>query len=231
MPYAKAWSFSSLTSYEECPHRVKLKAEKATTLPREESRGERIHKLAEDYVAGKLDKLPHELRKFEGDIEEDRRLFAEGKVELEGEWGFTPDWQPTGWFDAWFRAKLDQFHYDPTDGTNHAMVVDWKTGKSFGNEIKYASQGQLYALACFMRHPELETVEVIFRFIDEGKSKRKTYVQNKQLDRMFERWMERAHRMLTDDECAPKPHRIRCKYCLYGPTNGSSACGWGIPWE
>ena len=52
----KSWSYSQLSSYEQCPHQHMYK--KIVKLPEPESyaltNGNRIHTLAEDYLTGKL---------------------------------------------------------------------------------------------------------------------------------------------------------------------------------
>ena len=58
-------------------------------------RGSRIHDLAEKYVKGELKEMPSELKKFAPQFEKLHKLFSEGKVEVEGEWGFTLDWETT----------------------------------------------------------------------------------------------------------------------------------------
>ena len=94
--------------------------------------------------------------KFEKQFADLRAGYLDGTVELEGEWGFTTDWEPTGWLsdDTWARIKLDA--YVKQDKTS-ARVIDYKTGKRFGNEIAHSQQCLLYAIAAFARDPDLGT--------------------------------------------------------------------------
>ena len=113
--------------------------------------------MAEDFGGGKLDDMPKELSKTATTLRELRELHGEGKVSMEGEWGYTRDWAPTAYFgkDVWLRAKLDV--YVQEDDTS-ARVIDWKTGRKFGNEYAHASQAMIYAVATFMRFPRLQAL-------------------------------------------------------------------------
>ena len=62
----KAWSFSTLTKFEECPYRVYLNKVEKIPEPSGSAadRGTAIHTLAEDYVQGFVGELPDELSKY-----------------------------------------------------------------------------------------------------------------------------------------------------------------------
>ena len=89
-------------------------------------------------------------RQFEKEFAELRAGSLEGTVELEGQWGFTIDWTPTGWLseDTWARIKLDAY---VKEDDSSARVIDYKTGKRFGNEITHSQQCLLYAIGAFMK--------------------------------------------------------------------------------
>ena len=150
----KSWSYSGLKVFEQCPFRSYLARVKKI---REESgpaaeRGTVIHQEAEDYVNGTLGEFPDTLKKFKDNFEELRNGFINAQVELEGDWGFDTEWQAVGWNDknTWARVKLDALvHQDETS----ARVIDYKTGKKWGNEIAHSQQALLYAIATFMRYP------------------------------------------------------------------------------
>jgi RecB family exonuclease len=232
MGYAKAWSFSALRDFEQCPHRIKLKAEKAPVLEEEENRGTVIHREAEMYIKGELDAMPKSLKKFEAEFERERELYAAGLVQVEQPWGFTHIWTPTDYFapDIWLRVQIDSMERMPDDLSTR-FVVDWKTGKSWGNEVPHIQQLQLYAVATFMRFPEVGTVVCADRYLDEGKELKKTYVRDDKFDRYFEKWNQRAEKMLADDEGTPKPNRMNCRFCRYGVEKGSGACAYAVPWN
>ena len=226
----KSWSFSSLLSYEECPFRFYLKATGAELPEREPSRGELVHTAAEQYVKGELSELPRELRKFAEQFEKDRELYAEGKLIVEEPWGFDKDLVPCDWHDdnVWLRMKLDQLVL--LDGEKALRVVDLKTGKRYGNELKHVQQGQLYMIGAFLRYADAALVEVVFRYLDEGKESKRVYTR-RDVDRFLPRWLERARAMTENTMYKAKPNRMVCRFCDYGVTNGSGACPYAVPWD
>lgn len=228
MSYAKAWSYSALKDYETCPYRIRLKAEGApvpTEDPAAANRGTQIHLAAEEYVKGIRDTVAKELLKFEEQLNDDRALYTEGLMSCEDEWGFNRDWEICDWSNAWLRVKCDQFVALEADS---ARVVDWKSGKSFGNEVPHMQQAQLYALAAFLRYPVLQFVQTDFRYVDENKTKRRDFNRSSDFDRLIRNFAQRAGKMMVDDQCRPKPSRVSCKWCRYGSSKGSGACGWAI---
>jgi hypothetical protein len=108
------------------------------------------------------------------------------------------------------------------------VATDYKTGKKFGNEVTHNQQGQLYAIGSFMRYPTLEICDVEFIYLDHGiKSKKKTYTREK-IMKFLPMWQKRADRLTSDEEFRPKPNKINCKWCPFGPQNGDSSCEWGV---
>lgn len=228
----KVWSFSRLSTYEKCPYHLKLSAvdkvpqpERDATHPAE--RGTRIHTLCEEYVNGTSDEQVKEMKHFAEQFERLREGFNEGKVELEGDWGFDINWTKTGWWDpnVWARIKLDALeHLDE----HTALVIDYKTGKKFGNEVKHTQQAQLYMVGAFMRFPELDMIETQFWYLDQKDTLKKTYTRDK-LSIYLSRFTERAMKLTTATEFRPKPSKMNCRWCDYGPENGTGACQYGVP--
>ena len=164
-----AWSHSTLKTFEACAYRsyiAKVKRIQEDFGPAAK-RGSVIHKLAEDYVRGQIPKFPSDLKKFKSKYEELRKLFTATKVEVEGDWGFTIDWEPCAWMapDVWARIKLDAIVHE-TDTS--ARVIDYKTGKMFGNEISHSQQALTYAIGSFFRYPKLEHVQTELWYLDHG---------------------------------------------------------------
>ena len=105
----KSWSYSKLLDAEQCMLRVKYKH--IDHIPEAKApaaeRGTQIHQMAEDYVSGKLKKLPPELRHFATEFDVLKLAFKSNNVSLEGEWGFDAEWLPTAYKTAWLRMKGD----------------------------------------------------------------------------------------------------------------------------
>lgn len=229
-----AWSFSRLVKFEECPYSVFLSAVKKEPrrVPDDDEketagdRGTRIHQEAEDFVNGTIDTLPTNLKKLRTDFEYLKTMYAEGKVELEEDWGFDIDWKTCGYYDKeiWLRVKCDVIvHHDKTQAT----VIDHKTGKSFGNEVKHMQQGQLYMVAAFMKYPDLESIDVEIYYIDEGKVKKKSYTRAKMV-RHLKQFTERGRKVTTCIDFRAKPNIHTCRFCDFGPNKGTGACPYGV---
>jgi len=122
----RAWSYSALKVYEECAYRTYISRVKGVKEPSGPAadRGTQIHQYAEDYVDGTMGEMHDSLFKFKDEFEELRELYAQGKVENEGEWGFDLDWATVGWMqkETWARIKLDALVQE--DETS-ARVIDY----------------------------------------------------------------------------------------------------------
>lgn len=223
----RAWSYSALKVFEECPYRTYISRVKKIAEPSSPAadRGSAIHQQAEDYVKGELEGFPDTLAKFKPEFIALHDLYAEGKVELEGEWAYTIDWQPTKWLapDCWARIKLDAF---VRDGETSARVIDYKTGKKFGNEIGHGQQCLLYAIGAFVRVPELEYVQTELWYLDKGETTTKSFTRAQALHFM-PGFHQRALTMTTCTDFEPKPGKETCRWCSYRKGEYPE-CRWGV---
>lgn len=215
---AKNWSFSSLQKYEACPHFTKLKAvDKCPGPPRDPNspaeRGSRIHDAAEQYVRGQRDDLVPEMKDFKDHVNALRKMFAEGRVTCEEDWAYDVDMNPVEWTspNAWLRLKLD-VHVD-LDATT-AVVIDYKSGKRFGNEVKHQQQGALYAAIAAMRWPDVSKIIVEFWYIDQNETSQVEYTR-RQAMLHWARFRERGLDMTTATRFPAKPSEPNCKFCDY----------------
>ena len=223
----KAWSYSALKVYEECPYRTyisrvrKIKEPSGTAA----DRGTQIHQYAEDYVNGTAGEMAKELIKFKSEFEELRQGFIDAKVELEGEWGFDIDWKTVGWLtpDTWARIKLDALVQE--DETS-ARVIDYKTGKRWGNEIAHGQQGLLYAIGTFFRYPHLQYVQTEFWYLDLGETAKKQYTRAQAME-FAPGFHRRAIKMTTEKDFTPTPNSSSCRWCSF-KTGDDPECSWGV---
>jgi len=229
-----SWSYSRLTIFEQCKLRAKLAfvdriPEPERPLPpgkteHANDRGTRVHDAAERFVRGGVELLP-ELAKFRAEFHRLRELYQQGKVSLEGEWAVDREWNPVAWRsnDAWARIKLDAFvQLSPT----HGVVIDYKTGKLFGNEIKHAEQCQLYQLAAFIRYPKLEVIDVELWYTDQDEITHMRYTREQGL-RFFRNFDNRGNKMTDAKEFPANPNIFSCRWCPYGP-RGTGHCEKGV---
>lgn len=230
----KAWSYSRLTTFEQCPQRAKLAyidriPEPERPLPpgkteHANDRGTRIHEAAEMYVRGGVELLP-ELAAFADEFDNLRSLYSEGKVSLEGEWGINRQWQPVAWMaqDVWCRVKLDALvRLSPTQ----AIVIDYKTGKKSGNEVKHTEQCQLYSVATLDRYPELEEIKTELWYTDQNDLANVAFDRD-DIARFRKRFEERGILMTSAEEFPAKPNVFNCRWCPYGP-KGTGHCSVGV---
>lgn len=235
-PPIKRVSFSLVKRFEKCPYEVYQG--RVLRLPepdRDEKhplvRGDRIHKEAEAYIKGK-GSITKDLQKVQTILTELRALYQTSTleynlvVEVEGEWGFTKDWKPCGWHDKenWVYVKLDVL---VKYMNGYARIIDWKTGKSFGKEVNHGQQMQFYAIAAFLRYPELTLIDVELVYTDEGKSKKKQYTRA-QAEELFHRWVPRLNNVITATSFPPKANKMNCRFCSFGTVNGTGACVYAV---
>ena len=193
------------------------------------NRGILIHGEAEKYIRGESNVLVRELQK--GQIPEllDRLRtdWPDGHIEVEQDWAFTLDWDKTqwnNWKECWLRVKCDVVEHG--DGLLH--IVDWKSGKRFGNEVKHSQQGLLYGVASIMRYPDPTDIKITFAYTDEGKVVSKTH-KREVLARMLPSFDERLKKVTSTEKFAAKPSKITCRFCPFGPNNGGDrSCPWGV---
>lgn len=121
-PAITSWSHSKLTEFEKCKRRVFLMHVEKVPEPQRElrpgqtehanDRGTRIHNAAEEFVKGS-GKFVAEMGKFRPDFEALQRLYTEGRVSVEGEWGMNRGWEPAPWQGEWMEVDRDDIEMTP----------------------------------------------------------------------------------------------------------------------
>ena len=154
-----------------------------------------MHDLCENYVNGTLPEMPNELYKMRKYFTKLKAEFDEGKVILEDEWAYDSEWGITEWHanNVWLRVKLDAL---VLESETSAHVIDYKTGRKFGNELKHAEQLMLYAISTFIRYPQLEFIKVTNWYLDHNETLSRNY-SREQAMLFINRWSDRATLMTT----------------------------------
>lgn len=232
----KSWSHSRYENFKKCAFRAKLLYVDRLEEPRgplkpglteyPNDRGNRVHEGAELYIKGGVELLP-ELDYFKPEFLRLRELYAQDltTVSLEGEWGFTNEWAPTAYKsdDCWLRVKLDAMvTMDPT----WAAVIDYKTGRRSGNELKHAEQTQLYTIATFLRYPDLKRVTTELWYLDQNELARAEYTRDQAM-RLFKVWDDRGMAIINEVLFEPNPNKFSCLFCHFGPKD-SGPCLVGV---
>lgn len=230
-------SHSRLSTFKQCHFKAKLAyvdkiPEPQRPLPPGKSehpndRGTRIHEAAEKFVMGGVE-LVDELKPFEVELTQLRAMYSAGKVSLEGEWAYNKDWEPVAWrsSDVWMRIKCDAVAFM---STKHAVVIDYKTGKRFGNEVKHAEQMQLYQLGAFVRYPRLEVVDVELWYTDQNELHPMRFRRDQGM-RFAAKIEADMAKMTSEEDFVASPSVYNCRWCPYKPTErgGTGHCSVGV---
>jgi hypothetical protein len=128
--------------------------------------------------------------------------------------------------DVWCRIKCDAVAFL---SDTEAVVVDYKSGKRYGNEIKHSEQMKLYQLGAFLRYPKLETVTVELWYTDLDELHDQTFRRDQGL-RFAEGFARRGEAMTTCEDFPPNPNVFSCKWCPYKPVEkgGTGHCSVGV---
>lgn len=228
-------SFSRLKDFESCPLKAYLKYVEKRSQDHMDTtaadRGTMVHSACETFVKDGSGFIK-EMGKFRDYFATVREEYLAGDVFVEEDWGFNSDWEVTGWFDddIWFRMKLDNLRVvarnedgDPVAG----KPTDYKTGKKYGNEVSHGQQGQIYAIGTFLRYPTLETLDVEIIYLDQGQITKRTYSREKAM-KFLPSWTSRALKMTEATDYPPKPNKMTCMWCPFGPQHGDGSCDWGV---
>jgi len=241
MKFISAGSFSRLDIFSQCKYRAKLafldKIKEPDRGPGplrapngaaewHNDRGSRVHDLGEDYITRTIDVLDSTLKKFKPEFKKLRKLYPSGTVLTEQLWCFNEAWQPIDgktYSDIWMRIKTDATVFL---SDQEAVVVDYKTGKKFGNEVKHAQQCQLYQLGAFFRFPKLKKITTELWYLDQDEMIQMEFTREKGM-KLFSLWNNKNTMMTTATKFPPSPNAYTCKWCPYGPRK-TGHCTVGI---
>lgn len=205
-PHITAWSYSRYSVYKKCPFKAKCQYVDKLHTPSspQMNRGSEIHKMLENNLRNRKNKISEDFRFMNPVVNEFRKLHAIPEEEI----AFDRLWQPTGWFDknAWLRVKTDVGMWLDE---NWRGTVDYKTGKEWDD---HRDQSDLYALTEFQRF-EPEKVDVKFIYVDIPKTVVYEYSIT-EFELMKEIWNTRGEVMTKDKVFKPRPggHCRRCPF-------------------
>ena len=183
-----AWSFSSLTSFETCPHKhFRLKVTKDITESESEQMrwGNEVHKALENRVRDG-EPLPKGMQKWEPIVS--RLLQRKGKPIAEQQLCLNQQLIATDWFgrDSWCRGIVD---FMLLDG-DKALALDWKTGKVKTDH----DQMMLFAALIFHHYPEVETVHTGYVWLAHGNKLTTKKFRRSDLPEIWEEFLPRVRR-------------------------------------
>lgn len=122
------------------------------------------------------------------------------------------------WVQTYLRIKLDAMvHLSKYE----AVVIDYKSGKKFGNEVKHAEQTQSYQLAAFLKYPHLEEVTTELWYLDINEMTQVTFTRSQGL-RFRRKFDERFNNMTTATEFPANANHFTCRYCWFSNRPGGT---------
>lgn len=166
MNKAPAWSYSSITLFDQCPKKYyHMRVVKDIKEPESEAMlyGTAVHTAAEEYVRDGTP-IPEQYKYMEPMLEKLMKIDGEKICELKmGIKKVDGKFAPCGFFDkdVWYRGIADLLIIDSKK--KEARVIDYKTGKS----SRYADPKQLALMAAcvFVHYPEIEFVRAGLLFV------------------------------------------------------------------
>lgn len=217
------WSYSSLSTYEECP--AKWKYSYIDKLPDPPSaameRGTRLHEMCETVLNDHAAATPTDLAGIAQVLE---RLKA-NDAKSEKAWRLNSEWKPVSTetltakhAQTWVLGIID-VHF-LKNGALH--IYDFKSGKPYASHKK---QLELYALIGLAIFPEAETVECGAIYIDAGKIGYRRTIERATAAPMQTDWTERAIRLFADDELLPT-RGSGCYWCNFKDSLGGPCSEW-----
>lgn len=180
-------------------------------------RGNRLHDEAEQYVRGNAE-LSYELRAFAEDFRALRDIYNDGDAVLEDLWCFDYDWNLVSktkgkhqWHKHWARIKLD---FLGLLSGEHALVIDYKTGKRIGNEIKHNDQVMIYAVSTALLYPKVEKITVELWYLDQNELIQKTLPRERVM-RLLPSIERRGLNLTATTDFPAEPSVWNCRFCPY----------------
>lgn len=213
------YSYSNLALYTACAARhhyergLKLKPLEQVASPAAD-RGILLHKACEDFIAGEITTLPHDLHRFLPILERLKATGAKSEIHLASDKNQNPVSYDSP--DAYFYGIIDTLELSNIV----AMVGDWKSGKA----RDYNPQLAFYTMLVLINYPEIQTVKTRIRYIDLGLSSNCLEYTRKDLQHLWDNTMALVERMNRDRIHAPTPGD-HCIWCPYSKRK-MNVCKW-----
>lgn len=209
------WTISALKQYERCPRQydwsyVSVHPQEGPEHPAL-TRGTAIHAAFEDYLLGRQERLQHaEITPIWHGLAEGLKARNPG---IEDQWELNAQWAQGE--PLWLRMRIDAWFRDG----DAATVIDFKTGGMYETNME---QVEVYAVAAFGLHEELQEVTGELWYLDHGEIESKTFKRS-DAGKLARKWENRAGILLRDREFKPSPGR-HCRWC---PFKGECPDGYG----
>lgn len=210
----RPWSYSRLTTWEECPRRyqynyvMKVEGKKEPHIAA--SRGTEIHAKGEAYLKGELQLYPPEFQKVSGHTMYLKSRGAQPEVKL----GVREDWSPCEFDDpdTYLRVIIDILLLD--EGV--LDVQDWKTGRIYDHHV---NQLELYVAVAAAHHPEVTEYRSRAVYIDQGVIA-KPVVTKPDRVKPIRMMIDGRIKNAEEDKIYPTRAGSHCRWCDYSKQHG-----------
>lgn len=208
----KAWSFSGLTKYENCPrmyHITKVLGLVKEPPTEATAWGSSVH-LALELRVRDGTPLPPTMAKFEPTAA--RLAGMKGEVFVEREMGITKDLKPTGFHDAdcWYRCIIDV----GCAYTSAVFLGDYKTGKVKTDH----DQLELSSATFLSSYPEIDVARSAYIWLVNGTMTRKD-IKREIVPAIWSKYRGRIARLenaYDNDKWIPRPSGLCQGWCAVG---------------
>jgi len=213
---SRPWSYSRLSTYEDCPKQYQYSYVENLPGFRPPSpaseRGTKIHEQGEHYLLGKIKIYPPEFQKVSGHLMmlKAKAAIPELKMAVNEKWEAVDYKAP----DAYFRGIID-VHYETEDGAV-VCIEDFKTGQVYDSHPK---QMETYVAICAAHYPNAKTFLTRLIYIDQGvvTPAKATNVERLKPIRML---MDGRIKNAEEDTIFPVRPGNSCKWCDYSKRYG-----------
>ena len=216
---------SAVKMYEDCPYkymRIRVRKDVEDEIGPAGQRGVHVHQLLRTIVEGEERRMEVEIDGPPGDAV-DKEFYAIMKmvkrgsdiademkrkgfqVQAEVQVGLDRNLEAVGFSSSqvWMRGVIDMLAL----GKHEARVIDWKTGKPRYDRF----QPDVYAMAVFARHPDVQTIKFMYAWLKTGKRSEWDYTRD-EMPKLGRR-LNKATKPIEQDETWEKTDGYQCRWC------------------
>lgn len=211
---SRPWSYSRLSTYEDCPKQYWYKYVENVPGFRPPSvaagRGSAIHEAGEKYLMGELKVYPPEYQRVSGHL---MGLKAK-KANPEKKLAVTSEWEPCDYKapEAYLRGIIDVI-YEENDGLH---IQDFKTGQVYDS---HPVQMELYVALAAAHYPAVTHYVTRLIYVDKGivTAPKRTEAARLKPIRLL---LDGRIKIAEDDQIYPTRAGSSCRWCDYSQKYG-----------
>lgn len=209
-------SYSSISTYEECPARYAYSYIHKLPEPGSAAmeRGTRLHSMAEDYLKTPGMPVPYDLRRIARELDAAKSAGALAEVVFltDSSWAPVKDQKL-----AKMKGIVD-YHWIDKDNVLH--IRDLKSGREYPT---HRGQLELYSVLGLLQYPHIERAESAAVYIDGGYTGQDGSIIRGMLPHVIDKWQAKIIRIEADNDFIANPGSA-CRWCSFAASRGGP-CG------